>query len=334
MPLSNEIYNEIQLYEQIYFSVDEPVPFKGKLKVYPVKVKDYYKFYSNLPCLTMDKGVKRIKVADEDGKEKFQEVSNPEGIGMSYMAYLIDAMENKDYGREITSQVITIFELVFHEKNGMYCPHCGHFIETSKIINRFQEIEEELKNEDNKVTYMTKKAEAIKELLTCPDCDEEMQEVFRIKNSQPLKKLCVKDEEFSPKDLEKLIAIITHQNILDYDGDRYMDPVLKEEMATKARLENKNYSAPSLEKMLVCVSISSPYTIDMLKEQITLRKLSYMLKIIDRKNTYYAQLQGMMSGMVSFKEDPKHWIFSDDKRDMSKEIMSLNDLQQKFSQVT
>lgn len=38
--------------------------------------------------------------------------------------------------------------------------------------------------------------------------------------------------------------------------------------------------------------------------------------------------------MVSFKEDPKHWIFSDDKRDMSKEIMSLNDLQQKFSQVT
>lgn len=58
-----------------------------------------------------------------------------------------------------------------------------------------------------------------------------------------------------------------------------------------------------------------------------------MLKVIDHKNTYYAQLQGAMSGMVSFKEDPKHWIFGNDKRDISKEIMNLNDFQQKMSAV-
>lgn len=333
MPLSNELYSEIQLYEQIYFATDEPVPFKGKLKLYPVLSKDYYKFYSNLPCLTMDKSVKKIKVTDESGKETIQEVSNPQGIGMSYMAFLIDAMENKDIGREITGQVISLFELVFHEKNGLYCPHCGHFLSTEEIINQYEKIEEELQGEENKVTYTIKKAEAIQQVMTCPDCGEQMQEVFRIKNSQPIKKLCVKDEELSPKDMDRLIAIITHQNILDYEGDKYMDPDLKRDMETKARLENKNYTAPSLERMLVCVSISSPYTMEMLKEQVTLRKLSFMLKLIDKKNTYYAQLQGMMSGMVSFKEDPKHWIFSDDKRDISKEIMTLNSLQQKLGSV-
>lgn len=69
MPLSNELYKEIQLYEQMYFATDEPVPFKGNLMVYPVLSKDYYKFYSNLPCLTMDKTVKKIKTTDKDGKE-------------------------------------------------------------------------------------------------------------------------------------------------------------------------------------------------------------------------------------------------------------------------
>ncbi|PWL40700.1 MAG: hypothetical protein DBY43_06830 [Clostridiaceae bacterium] len=75
---------------------------------------------------------------------------------------------------------------------------------------------------------------------------------------------------------------------MDYDGDKYIDPNLKKDMELKQRLENKNYSSPSLEKMLVCISISSPYTMEELKEKITLRKLSLMLKTIDAKNYYYA----------------------------------------------
>nr|DAG35976.1 MAG TPA: hypothetical protein [Caudoviricetes sp.]DAZ23770.1 MAG TPA: hypothetical protein [Caudoviricetes sp.] len=40
--------------------------------------------------------------------------------------------------------------------------------------------------------------------------------------------------------------------------------------------------------MLVCISISSSYTMEMLKEQVSLRKLSLMLKTIDAKGYYYA----------------------------------------------
>ena len=59
-----------------------------------------------------------------------------------------------------------------------------------------------------------------------------------------------------------------------------------------------------------------------------------MLKTIDAKNVYYAQLQGSFSGIVKFKEEPKHWIFSDNKKDMSKEVMYMGDVREKFKHVT
>ena len=39
-----EFASKLKYYEQNYFSNDEPVPFVGDLKIYPVTVKDYYKF--------------------------------------------------------------------------------------------------------------------------------------------------------------------------------------------------------------------------------------------------------------------------------------------------
>jgi len=30
-----------------------------------------------------------------------------------------------------------------------------------------------------------------------------------------------------------LVAVVTHQNILDYDGDKYIDPNLKKDMELK-----------------------------------------------------------------------------------------------------
>ena len=72
-----------------------------------------------------------------------------------------------------------------------------------------------------------------------------------------------------------------------------------------------------------------------LREEVTLRKLSLMLKTIDAKNYYYAQIQRQMSGLVEFKGDSiTHWIFGENKRDVSKEIMSMNDVQSKFAAVT
>lgn len=331
MVIKEDIQKKIDYYEQAYFGLDKPVPFKKGLKIYPVKVKDYYTFYSCIPCLNMDKNVKKIKVMDEHGMEVEKEVSNPKGIGMSYMAYLIECMESKDFGTQITKQVIELLELVLHIKNGYYCPNC-HQDEIS-YEDMYQDI---LKMESDKSLtekeLNRKKQEYFYSHIVCPHCGKPRREIFSIKEDT-IKKLCIYDNELSPKEFEELAAIIMHQNILDYEGDKYMDPKLKQDMEDKARLENKNYSAPSLEKQLVCISISSPYTFEELQE-ITLRKMTLMLKTIDAKNTYYCQLSGVYSGMVKFKEDPKHWIFSDNKRDFSKEIMTLNDIQQKFAAVT
>ena len=325
----------MEMYEQAYFGLDLPVPFKGLL-IYPVLTKDYYNFYANLSCFTQDKNIKEIKVVDENGIETTKKVANPEGIGMSYMAYLIQNMENQEYGPMVTSQVINMFELVFHEKNGLFCPHCGFKRTQFEVIKEYAKFQETLPDNLSETEKKVKALEFINNYAICPECKSKMRDIYGIKTeANGTKKLYIYDIVLEPKELDEFIAIITHQNILDYDGDRYIDPNLREEMELKARMQNKNYTSPSLEKMLVCISISSSYTMEMLKEQVSLRKLSLMLKTIDAKGYYYAQIQGAMSRLVQFKDgDIHHWIFTDNKKDMSKEIMTMNDFQKKFASVT
>lgn len=336
MIISKELEQKITVYEQAYFQTDDPVPFKGGLKVYPVMARDYYKFYSTLGCLTQDKTVKKVKYTDENGIEKEKDVANPEGIAMSYMNYLIKQMEDEKIGGFVTSQVIRIFELCLHEKNRLYCPKCGKKIEDEEIANKLMELDKEIANLGEEVSdqdKQLKKLQMIQSLSVC-ECGEQMREVYSIRNENGQKNLAIKDVILTNKDLEELTAIITHYNILDYDGDKYIDPNLKKDLELKKQLESKNYTSPSLEKQLVGVSISSPYHIEELKENVTLRKLALMLKMIDSQRTYYAQIQGQMSGMIEFKTPPLHWLYGNDKKDMSKEIMSLNDVQKKFAAVT
>lgn len=336
MIISKELEQKITVYEQAYFQTDDPVPFKGGLKVYPVMARDYYKFYSTLGCLTQDKTVKKVKYTDENGIEKEKEVANPEGIAMSYMNYLIKQMEDEKIGGFVTSQVIRIFELCLHEKNRLYCPKCGKKIEDEEIAKKLLELDKEIADLGEEVSdqdKQLKKLQMIQSLSVC-ECGEQMREVYSIRNENGQKNLAIKDVILTNKDLEELTAIVTHYNILDYDGDKYIDPNLKKDLELKKQLESKNYTSPSLEKQLVGVSISSPYHIEELKENVTLRKLALMLKMIDSQRTYYAQIQGQMSGMVEFKTPPLHWLYGNDKKDMSKEIMSLNDVQKKFAAVT
>ena len=338
MIISKELEQKITVYEQAYFQTDDPVPFKGGLKVYPVMARDYYKFYSTLGCLTQDKTVKKVKYVDENGIEKEKEVANPEGIAMSYMNYLIKQMEDEKIGGFVTSQVIRIFELCLHEKNRLYCPECGKKIEDEEIAKKLIELDKEIANLGEDISdedRQLKRLQMLQSLSVC-ECGGQMREVHSIKNENGQKNLMIKNVVLTNKDLEELTAIITHYNILDYDGDKYIDPNLKKDLELKRQLEHKDYASPSLEKQMVGVSISSPYRIEELKEKVTLRKLALMLKMIDSQRTYYAQIQGQMSRLVEFKNgsQPIHWMYGNDKKDMSKEIMSLNDVQSKFAAVT
>ena len=328
--ISEQLQKKLDLWEKCYFSLDEAVPFKDNLKVYPVLVKDYYKFYSCFPCLTMDKNTKMV--IGEDGKPI--KVSNPKGIGMSYLGYLIESMQEGEIGAALTSQLIGLIELVFHEKNGFFCPNCGEEILFEEIKNELDSIIKTImESKGTKEQVDIAKIEYFKEKMKCKKCGSNMREIISIKNEGNIKKLSIKNTDISPKDFDELKALVSRQNILDYDGDKYIDPDLKEELEIKARLQNKNYTSPSLEKQMVCVCAGTGYTLKELKE-IPLRKLTLLLKTVDSKANYYAQVQGAYSGMVKFKEDPKHWIFGDNKRDIASEFTSLESFTGKFNNVT
>ena len=328
--ISEQLQKKLDLWEKCYFSLDEAVPFKDNLKVYPVLVKDYYKFYSCFPCLTMDKNTKMV--IGEDGTPI--KVSNPKGIGMSYLGYLIESMQEGEIGAALTSQLIGLIELVFHEKNGFFCPNCGEEILFEEIKNELDNITKTImESKGTKEQVDIAKIEYFKEKMKCKKCGSNMREIISIKNEGNIKKLSIKNTDISPKDFDELKALVSRQNILDYDGDKYIDPDLKEELEIKARLQNKNYTSPSLEKQMVCVCAGTGYTLKELKE-IPLRKLTLLLKTVDSKANYYAQVQGAYSGMVKFKQDPSHWIFGDNKRDIASEFTSLESFTGKFNDVT
>ena len=328
--ISEQLQKKLDLWEKCYFSLDEAVPFKDNLKVYPVLVKDYYKFYSCFPCLTMDKNTKMV--IGEDGRPI--KVSNPKGIGMSYLGYLIESMQEGEIGATLTSQLIGLIELVFHEKNGFFCPNCGEEILFEEIKNELDNITKTImESKGTKEQIDIAKIEYFKEKMKCKKCGSNMREIISIKNEGNIKKLSIKNTDISPKDFDELKALVSRQNILDYDGDKYVDPDLKEELEIKARLQNKNYTSPSLEKQMVCVCAGTGYTLKELKE-IPLRKLTLLLKTVDSKANYYAQVQGAYSGMVKFKQDPSHWIFGDNKRDIASEFTSLESFTGKFNDVT
>ena len=364
MPISKELLQKMDFYEQVYYALDEPVPFKGGLKCYPVTVKDYYNFYNCLPCLTMDKSVKIA--TDKDGNILYdnfgvpKKVTDIKGLGQNYLSYLIDKMKDEKEGPYITAQVMGLFELIFHINKGLYCPECGKEIsyqEAMKGIDDFVNAEKEkvfklyndaLDAHEEETGVKVETREIPKELMErieqkarfdffaqmqkC-ECGANLRDVFSIKTANGVNTLMVKDVEITSADFEELQALIPRQNILDYDGDKYVDPELKAELDLKAKLQNKDYTSPTLEKQLVCVSIGTGFSFDYLKS-ITIRKLGLLLRNIDRKETYYAQLQASMSGMVEFKTPPQHWIFTDDKKNIKDELTSYDDFAKKFNPVT
>lgn len=312
--------------------MDEPVPFRKDIKVYPVKVKDYYMFYSLLPCLTMDKNIKKVEVEEWDpllkeNKKVVKDVSNPLGMSMSYMAYLCEMMKDETFGPSISSQVMNIMEMTLHIKNGLFCPNCHSEqanITYEDIIKHMNQLSEE-----EKPSYWGS-------IAKCPECGQPVRDIYSIKDNGRIKKFCIGEYECSPKDFDELIGIICHMNILGYDDDEYIDPDLKAELDLKRKLQNQDFQSPTLEKQIGAVSISTGILPDIIKEEFTIRRLSFFLKLVDSSKMYYAMKQGEFSGMVSFKKEPEHWIYSADNfgRDVTKELKTLDQFKEKMSAVT
>ena len=111
-----------------------------------------------------------------------------------------------------------------------------------------------------------------------------MREVYSIKDTGRTKKLCIYNNELSSQDFEELKTIIAHYNILNYDGDKYIDPDLKADLEKKRKLENRDYTSPTLEKQIVCVCISTNYKLEEIAHEIDKINLNELTPI-DALNT-------------------------------------------------
>ena len=84
-----------------YFTFDKPVPLKGELFIYPVKVIDYYTFFSVVDILMIDKN------------------TNPETIPMSYLKFLHYLSQSPE-GHIYNIKLNKLLELVLHITNGFF----------------------------------------------------------------------------------------------------------------------------------------------------------------------------------------------------------------------
>ncbi len=86
--------DNIETYVEKYRTFDEPVPFKDVL-IYPVKVKDYYRFMSNIDILKID-------------KDKIPDVRV---MQMSYLTFILGIIIESEEYRDM---FINILELCLH----------------------------------------------------------------------------------------------------------------------------------------------------------------------------------------------------------------------------
>lgn len=91
--------DSVAKYVEQYRTFDEPVPFKGLL-IYPIKVKDYYKFISNMDVLRIEKN----------------KIPDLEIIQMSYLTFLLNLIiESKDYCQHFVDVCTLCFHLEYKD---------------------------------------------------------------------------------------------------------------------------------------------------------------------------------------------------------------------------
>ena len=314
MAKPNKIKDNLEMYEQVYFTHDEPVPLKGHLKVYPVLVKDYNLFYSCIDIFTINK--------NED----------PNGITMSNLDYFIYLMQPEQPNSEMfTRKAINMFELIFHIKNGIKC-ECDKDNDTyisyediyKFIAEKEQNAQGELSNEDiMKYFYEIKK---------CPKCGKIRDDLIKFNDLPNGKKdLIVDGVEIDKTTFDELRTLVCYYNMPDYD-DEYVDPELEAELQEAAKLENPNATSPSLEKQETCLVASTAYKYSDIKE-LSIRKLVLLLRTVDKKLHYFAYRQAEATGLISFKSELPHWIYGSDKRNKFERLQTLDSFKEKMAQV-
>lgn len=327
---NDKIKKTMEVYQQIYFTHDEPVPFKEDLMVYPVMVKNYYDFYSTVDIL------------------QYKKNEDPSGIGisMSNLDYLIHkSQQDNEEGVMVTRKIIKLFELIFHIQNGIIC-ECDEnmdtykdyhtFIEEMSEIRNNPEFQEEIKKCDDDQLKLIVQQQLINQAALdkrkCPKCGKDRYDLIRYENDDNKYKLYIGKIQITNDDFDLLRELVQYQNMPDYQIEE-IDPELRKELELKAELESKDHVQPNLEKQESCIIASTNYTYGTIKE-LSLRHLSMLLKTVDSKLHYFTYKQAESSGFVTFKSELPHWIYSSDKKSKLDGVQTLDQLKEKLGNTT
>ena len=309
-----EFLHKLEYIEQIYFSNDEPVPLKEGLKIHPVKLKDYYKFYNLIGCFTVDKNI---------------DIENM-GISKSHLTYALLLVEKDRPG--FGNRFLELLGMVFGIKNNIICGNKDCDLEEQDLIAFYSKLFS-LQKEYETAPFERKVEieQEVEMLCACPKCNSPLREKISIMQEDKKKHLFVGHTEITKDDYDFLRRVYCYQNILDYD-DRYIDPELKEALDEKKRLESMDAENPTLEKQEAAVITGSPYTFETIKE-VSLRKFTMLLRVIEARLQYEAMRSGEMSGMVTFKNPIQHWLYSNNKKkSIMDEVTSLDSFKNKFQE--
>lgn len=286
-----KILEEVEYYKERYFAFDEPIPFCG-LELHPVKTRNYNEFMQSIECLRLNKN------------------DDPAGIRKTHLEYLTDKFSDEETGREWSSRFSRLIELVFNIKNGLRCKKCGRYISFEEYMNYFQKENKE---------------------FSC-ECGGKIGGVIEFRKDEETNRtvLIVNGHDIKYQDFQRMRKIVLYQNLPDFKDDSFISKDIREDEAEKDRLNSKQNggATASLERKIVCVSSRTTYKFEELYE-MPIRKFLILFSAVDDVINYTAERIGLMTGMVSSKSQPEHWIYKKE-RDLYEKGMSLADLTNKI----
>lgn len=327
--LPQDIASMLKTYEHQYFREDKPVPFCG-LFIYPVQIR-YFELFSNcLSCLTINKN------------------DDVAGIKMSHLDYLISRTQLPgNEGTEWSYKIQKLFELIFHIDNGLKCKKCGHVIKydskqftdfmqatqdyVQKTVTREQAGENSAGGDNEPVLYEPPK-------LVCPqegcECAEFLEMIKILRDPKTGRAILEIDgQKIDKNDFNKLRQIVPYQNFVDYADDSWVDPEVKKDHDEKIRLEQqRNDTHATIERKVVCLSIATHYTFEQCYD-MSIRKFTMALGIVDDLINYKIMRQAVSSGFVSLPKGKtiEHWVYKPNKDMYGDAYKSTEELQQQVS---
>ena len=289
MPESEKkILEEVEYLRDKYFTYDEPVPFCG-LYLYPVSVRNYNEFMTSNACLLLNKN------------------DDPMGIKFTHLDYLLSKISDKKEGVLWSMRFSKIIELCFHILPGMKCSKCGKYIPYDQFFT-----EERVK------LYQEGTDEDRKRFFDC-DCGEgKMVASLDQKKDEKSNKtvLLIDGHEIDYVNFNKMRKYILYQNLPDFKDDSWADKAIRDDQAKRAEILSKGSGKASLERKMLCVVASTGIDISKVYD-MSIRKFTALLGVINDYTEYKATKVGLMSGMVSLKKGQKidHWIYTKEKSD-------------------